>query len=185
MYSLKGVHQEVVGLILESYTTGLNPGPMGCHVSACPNEQVGRTTPLEFRAHVAMMGGSFGFELAMEHMSEQERAAVPGLIKFSEKINPIIISGDLYRLALPIESNIPAALYLDQSGDVGVLFVFRISTVLRTDVPGVKLQGLKAEANYRVDGAVYSGAQLMNVGMKFKWAIKDYQSKVCIVERVY
>lgn len=158
---------------------------MGCHVSACPNEQVGRTTPLEFRAHVAMMGGSFGFELAMEHMSEEERVAVPDLIKFSERINPIIIHGDLYRLALPIESNIPAALYLDQSGDVGVLFVFRISTVLRTDVPGVKLQGLKADADYRVDGVVYSGAQLMNVGMKFKWAVKDYQSKVCIVERVY
>jgi hypothetical protein len=26
---------------------------------------------------------------------------------------------------------------------------------------------------------------LMGAGLKFKWANKDYQSRVCIVERVY
>lgn len=158
---------------------------MGCHVSACPNEQVGRDTPLEFRAHVAMMGGSFGFELAMEHMSAEEQAIIPSLIEFSEKINPIIIHGDLYRLALPDESNTPTAFYLDRSGDIGVLFAFQVYTVLRTDVGNVKLQGLVPEADYRVDGVVWRGAALMNAGLKFKWTNKDYQSRVCVVERVY
>lgn len=160
------------------------PSSMGCHVSACPNEQVGRTTPLEFRAHVAMMGGSFGFELAMEHMSQEERETVPSLIALSEKINPLVIHGDIYRLALPDESNTPAALYMSQAGDRGVLLVFRMFTTLRTDTGNIKLQGLQEHADYRVDGIVHRGASLMNAGMKFIWENKDYQSKVLMFERV-
>lgn len=39
------------------------PSTMGAHVSAVPNKQTTRTIPVGFRAHVAMMGGSFGLEL--------------------------------------------------------------------------------------------------------------------------
>lgn len=39
------------------------PSVMGAHVSAVPNAQTGRSIPVEFRAHVAMMAGSFGLEL--------------------------------------------------------------------------------------------------------------------------
>ena len=168
-------------LFIQFGTTVAYPASsMGCHVSACPNEQVGRTTPLAFRAHVAMMGGSFGFELAMEHMSPEERSAVPALIAMSETINPVILHGDMYRLALPDESNVAAALYLD--GDKGVLFVFRIRTTLRTDTGNIKLQGLREHAQYRLDGEVYTGACLMSAGLKLHWKNADYQSKVMMLE---
>lgn len=48
---------------------------MGSHVSAVPNQQVGRTTPLETRANVAFFG-TFGYELDLNHLSEGERQMV-------------------------------------------------------------------------------------------------------------
>lgn len=44
---------------------------MGAHVSACPNEQVGRQTPLETRGNVAFTG-AFGYELDLNKLSVNE-----------------------------------------------------------------------------------------------------------------
>ncbi|RHZ55183.1 hypothetical protein CDV55_102483 [Aspergillus turcosus] len=78
---------------------------MGAHISAVPNHQTGRTVPLTFRAHVAMMSGSFGLELDPLKMLPDEKAAVPGLIALAEKVNPVVLKGDMWRLNLPEESN--------------------------------------------------------------------------------
>jgi alpha-galactosidase len=64
---------------------------MSGHVSACPNRQTGRITPLEFRAHVAMMCGSFGLELDPPGFTPAERETIPALIKLSESIAPFIV----------------------------------------------------------------------------------------------
>ena len=45
---------------------------MGAHVSVCPNHQTGRTTSMDTRAAVAM-SGTFGYELDLEHMTEEEK----------------------------------------------------------------------------------------------------------------
>lgn len=157
---------------------------MGCHVSACPNEQVGRTTPLEFRAHVAMMGGSFGFELDPKHLSEDERAAVPQLIRLADEINPIVIEGDMYRLAVPGESNRPAVQYLSSDGARGVVLAYQIQAMLRVDTGAIRLQGLESAAVYRIGGREYDGETLMNAGLELRWQPKDYQSMVLPLYRV-
>ena len=157
---------------------------MGCHVSACPNEQVGRTTPFDFRAHVAMMGGSFGFELDPTDLGEEERAKIPALIELSEKINPVVVRGDMYRLVRPDEGNRPAVFYLDRDGAVGWLLAFQIRAMVRTDTGAIKLQGLDEGAVYGVLGEKFDGATLMNAGLTMKWKCADYQSKVIEVRRV-
>ncbi|MBS8115293.1 alpha-galactosidase, partial [Streptococcus suis] len=43
----------------------------GCHVSASPNQQLGRATPLSTRANVAFFG-SFGYELDLFECSHEE-----------------------------------------------------------------------------------------------------------------
>ena len=48
---------------------------MGAHVSAVPNHQLGRTTPLSTRGNVAMFG-TFGYELDVLAMSEEESSVV-------------------------------------------------------------------------------------------------------------
>lgn len=48
---------------------------MGAHVSAVPNHQMGRMTPLETRGLVAMMG-NLGYELDLTNLSDEEKATI-------------------------------------------------------------------------------------------------------------
>ncbi|KAJ5900633.1 alpha-galactosidase C [Penicillium subrubescens] len=151
---------------------------MGAHVSAVPNHQTGRKTPLTFRAHVAMMGGSFGLELDPTDMSEDEREEIPKLIELAERLNPIVVTGDLWRLNLPEDSNWPSALFVAADGSQAVMFVFQLAPRVNHIIPRVKLQGLDPHAEYCVDGhGPFSGSVLMNVGLKFSFNT-EYGSKV-------
>lgn len=159
------------------------PSAMGAHLSAIPNQQTGRTLPITFRAHVAMMGGSFGLELNPAHMPDDERDAVPGLIALAERVNPIVLTGDMYRLS-PHDSQWPAVLFISPDGEQAVLFYFQTSPRVDNSIPRVKMQGLDPQAVYSVDGdAEYSGATLMNVGLQFPFD-SDVGSKVVFFQRL-
>ncbi|RCI13084.1 hypothetical protein L249_0191 [Ophiocordyceps polyrhachis-furcata BCC 54312] len=159
------------------------PSTMGAHVSASPNGLTGRTTPIEFRAHVAMMGGSFGFELDLREMPNQDRAKLPDLISLAERINAIVVKSDLWRLRLPSESNWPAALYVAEDGRQAVLFYFQLRAAVNKALPMLRLQGLEPKARYVVDGnQTVSGATLMNKGVSYRLA-GDYGSKVVFLQR--
>jgi alpha-galactosidase len=157
---------------------------MGAHVSTVPNHITWRVTPLEFRAHVAMMGGSFGFELDPTELSEEEKAKVPGIIALAEKVNPIVVSGDMYRLRLPENGNWPAMMFVSADGTTAVLFTFQKRANVNCRFPHVKLQGLDPKARYKVDedGPVVSGATLMNIGVQHTYK-GDFGSKVVILEK--
>ncbi|KAL4918419.1 Melibiase-domain-containing protein [Aspergillus aurantiobrunneus] len=157
------------------------PSAMGAHLSAVPNHQTGRTVPVEFRAHVAMMGGSFGLELDPAELQDDE--TIPDLLALAERINPIILTGDLYRLRLPEESQWPAALFISEDGAQAVLFYFQVGPNVNHAAPWVRLQGLDPAAEYSVDGnATYSGATLMNMGLQYTFDT-EYGSKVVLMER--
>lgn len=156
---------------------------MGCHVSAVPNHVTRRITPLEFRAHVAMMGGSFGFELDPTELTDEEKSEIPALIALAERVNPIVVSGDQYRLRLPEDSRYPAVMYVSEDGAKAVLFTYQTSANLNSQFPHVKLQGLEAGSRYKIDGEkVVSGATLMNVGIQYAYR-RGFDSKVTILER--
>ncbi|ORX36961.1 putative alpha-galactosidase C [Kockovaella imperatae] len=157
---------------------------MGCHVSAVPNHSTFRTTSLEFRAHVAMMGGSFGFELDPAQMTKEEQEVIPQLVKLAERVNPLIVRGDQYRLALPDESNQPAVMYLSEDGSQGVLFVYQMQSVLNYASQPIRFQGLEPEAKYKLEtGETWTGSTLMNAGLYFAMR-GDYQSKMVFFQRV-
>ena len=159
------------------------PSAMGAHISAVPNQQTGRTTPVAFRGHVAMMGGSFGLELDPAELHEDEKASLPGLIKLAEKVNPLILNGDMYRLALPEESNWPAVLFASEDKSKAVLFYFQLRTNINNSAPWVRLQGLDEGAMYKVEGkGTFSGATLMSMGLQFVLE-GDYGSTVVFLER--
>ncbi|MDU4472442.1 MAG: alpha-galactosidase, partial [Clostridium perfringens] len=52
---------------------------MGCHVSAVPNHQANRITPLETRG-VSAMAGNFGYELDITKLSEEEKEELKELV---------------------------------------------------------------------------------------------------------
>ena len=159
------------------------PSAMGAHISHVPNGVTRRITPLSFRAHVAMMGGSFGLELNPEDMDEEERAQIPAVMDLAERINPVVVGGDFYRLALPEDTSYPAGQFISADGTRVVLFVFQTRATVNDAWPWFRLQGLDKAARYTVDGnQTVSGATLMNVGIQVRFE-GDLDSKVLIIDK--
>ena len=73
---------------------------MTAHVSAVPNHQTGRVTPLDFRANVAMFG-NFGYELDVTKMTDDEKVTVAKQVSLYKEIRHLVQFGDLYRLLSP------------------------------------------------------------------------------------
>lgn len=150
---------------------------MGSHVSAVPNHQMGRITPLETRGHVAMMG-NFGYELDLTQMTETEKAIVAEQVAHYKRIRPLVQFGQQYRLLNPEENTNEAAVqfvYEDQS----VVTYVRIQSTIETIETTLKLKGLDEDAIYRLDGTekCYSGAELMYAGLTLDMPNGDYLSK--------
>ncbi|KAI1179565.1 glycoside hydrolase family 36 protein [Nemania sp. FL0916] len=164
------------------------PSAMGCHVSAVPNGQVGRTTPLAFRSAVASMCGSYGLELDPQHLSTEDLDAIPTLLALQRDINPLVINGDFYRLALPDQSNWPAAMFVLPDASTAVLFAFQVRSATKPLPPPVKLQGLDPQAKYKLTGdgyeATFSASTLMNTGLSLTWPNADYQSIILKLEKL-
>ncbi len=74
---------------------------MGSHVSAVPNHQLFRKTPIESRANIACFG-TFGYELDLNLLSDAEIEAVKRQVQFMKKYRRLIqVEGKLYRLISP------------------------------------------------------------------------------------
>lgn len=71
---------------------------MGAHVSDCPNHEVFRTTPFKTRGEVALFG-TFGYELDVTKISEEEREQIRRQTELYHKYHLLIQNGDYYRLA--------------------------------------------------------------------------------------
>ena len=71
---------------------------MGSHVSASPNHQTGRQTPLNTRTTVAM-AGSFGYELDITKLSMEEKQQIKKDIYTFKEYYELIQKGDYYRLS--------------------------------------------------------------------------------------
>ena len=139
---------------------------VGAHVSAVPNHQTGRVTSIEARGTVAM-AGSFGYELDLNTLSEEEKQEVAAQVKQYKKYQNLIYNGCYYRLSDPEKENLSFWEFVakDQSEALVQGMVYRAGpNALRKRV---RLTGLLPEAEYQVKGeeAVYSGAALMAGGI--------------------
>jgi alpha-galactosidase len=160
------------------------PSSMSGHIASIPSQHSHRNTPLEFRAHVAMMCGSFGLELDPGTLSPEEQQQVREWIVISERISPLIVKGDLYRLATPEKSNWPAFMYLSQDGSRAVLLAYQLLNKINNSVPPTRFQGLVATARYTIEGGeTYTGDTLMNVGLRMAWK-GDYCSRILFLNRM-
>jgi alpha-galactosidase len=149
----------------------------GAHVSAVPNHQVGRITPLEMRGHVAM-SGNFGYEMDLSKLSEDEKELVRKQVRLYKEIRLLVQQGDMYRLKNPFEGNEAAWMFV--SGDRREAVAFWFQTLAQPNAPLglLKLKGLDPDLDYRsVDtGAIYGGDVLMNVGIGLPMRQGDFQS---------
>ncbi len=139
---------------------------MSCHVSACPNHQTGRITPFETRGTIASLGAT-GYELDFAKLTKEERACIPAQIARYRAVEPLLLSGDLYRLLDPFEGNWFAEELV--SADAARAYVAGMTAHAEATPVArrLRLKGLNADKRYRVAerGETYSGATLMNAGL--------------------
>ena len=156
---------------------------MGAHVSAVPNHQVHRTTPLKLRGDVAMMG-QFGYELDPTSLTDEEKSDIKEQIIFYKKIRETIQFGKMYRLKSPFEGNVAAWNFVSQDKNTVVLCIYNILGCAAPKSEWIKLRGLDAGADYRVDGTdtVYGGDILMNAGVKRRYD-HDFTSEIVVLKK--
>lgn len=151
---------------------------VGSHVSASPNHQTGRNTPIETRGVVAM-AGSFGYELDLNLLSEEEKHVVKKQIQDFKRYYDVIHSGEYYRLLSPYDNNHITA-WESVSKDKSEALVSIVCTHVRANKPAVilKLKGLDEEKYYEIEGmeGIFTGGVLMYGGIVVPVVQGDYPS---------
>lgn len=150
---------------------------MGSHVSAVPNGQTGRTTPLETRGIVAM-SGAFGYELDLSEASPEERAIMKRQNEDYHKYYNLIHFGDYYRLTNPFENERYTA-WEHVSEDKREALVSLVKGTARAALPclTLRLRGLDESLRYRVNGeGSWLGGTLMHAGYPIPTGGGDYRA---------
>lgn len=139
---------------------------MGAHVSAVPNHQLYRFTPLETRGNVAYFG-AFGYELDLQKLSEEEREIVREQIIFMKKYREVIQFGTFYRLQSPFENNIAAWMSVSEDKRTAVVGYYKILNDVNCEFRRLKLKGLVPDMRYLVEDKKewFYGDELMNAGL--------------------
>lgn len=152
---------------------------MGSHVSAVPNHQVHRITPLSTRGIVAM-AGSFGYELDVTKMTDEEKNEVKKQVEFYKSIRQTVQFGDLYRLKSPCTSNEVSWMTLSKDKNFAIVsYVKQFAEV--NNIPGrLKLKALDENSLYEIieTKEVFGGDELMYIGLEIEDLVGDYVAKI-------
>lgn len=139
---------------------------IGAHVSVVPNHQIFRVTPIETRANVAHFG-TFGYELDLNKLTEEEREKVREQIRFMKQYREVLQFGTFYRLISPFEnSNFASWMVVSEDQKTALVGYYKILNEVNGPYHRVKLCGLNPEFSYCVDGeSVHYGDELMHIGL--------------------
>jgi alpha-galactosidase len=160
--------QEGTGLIFPAVS-------VGSHVSAVPNHQTGRVTPLATRGHVAMLG-NLGYELDLHALPERKLEQIAQQVETYKSIRKTVQFGDYYRLKKT--DNTYAYTYVNDDKSQVVFTFVKVLSQPEAPLIQVKLKGLNPEARYysKELGASFYGDELMNIGITIPPVQKDYYS---------
>lgn len=150
---------------------------VGSHVSAVPNHQTGRITSLHTRGVVAM-AGTFGYELNLGKLSEEEKQEIRLQVEEYRKFAPLIQTGLYYRLSDPTREEYAAWAFVSEDQKEVLLNVVLQEIHGNMTVNYVKLQGLKCSAIYRdtETGKSYNGAALMEAGIPMPVEMGEFKA---------
>lgn len=134
---------------------------MGAHVSAIPNHQTRRLTPLPFRAMVSFFG-CLGYELDPTKFSAEEQEAVKKQIAFYKAHRRTFQYGNFYRLLsplpgrsvingpYPLNGRFAAWMTVSEDGKEAIVGVYKILSNPNQRPFRLKLAGLENDADYQV-----------------------------------
>ncbi len=151
---------------------------MSSHVSACPNHQTGRKSPLSTRATVASTG-AFGYELDPTMLSEEERCTIRQQIKEYRANAELLIEGRYYLLANEAHGKgYECWMIVSPSQDAALVTFVRTRVYANAPEICVRLCGLNPEASYQnsLNALILSGTVLMNAGFVMPCLIGELPS---------
>lgn len=182
--------------IQDGTSYGYTQNMWGAHVSAVPNDQVGRLTSLDTRAAVAYFG-DFGYELDITKMAADELATIKKQVAFYKQYRHLFQFGKFYRLDNPDTNNdnVYGWQVVNEDRSEAILARFQILNGANPAYIRVYFAGLDPEVTYTVnDGQErFSGAELMNAGYfvprimdrtKSEKDPSDFSSRLFIAKKV-
>ena len=138
-----------------------------------------KATSVKFRTDVASMC-KLGFDIGLKDLTAEELDYCQQAVANWKRLQPAIMDGDQYRLVSPYETNHMAVNYVTKDQNKAVLFAYDVHPRYQEKLMRVKLQGLDAQKNYKVEeinlmpgtestfkanGKVFSGDYLMKIGL--------------------
>jgi len=182
---------------------GFPVSTLGAHVSAVPNHQTGRSTPLNTRAIVAM-SGSFGYELDLGTLSDTEKSEVTEQIETFKRYWNVLHNGLYYRLTDPVQNMEYCAWEnVTEDGSEVLLNMVKSHKHFSEGRIFIRLMGLEAGARYRIEeinhkplydmpgyrkdtliGRVMSGAALMGAGLFLEQGMLEYEAMQIYMKKV-
>ena len=187
-------------LLQNGFSHAYAPQMMVAWVTDVPNYN-GRSTPLEFRFLVAMQG-ALGIGNNLNKLTPAELAQEKELIAFYKTVRTTVQHGRLYRLlspltgdaANPTPSESSAVQYTasaaDRAGAQTVVLAYLRSQQLGMAFPILHLQGLDANATYRIRplrAGFYSGPETASGSVLMGQGIRldlhgDYDAAALVIE---
>ena len=158
---------------------------VGSHVSASPNHQTGRNTPLNTRGVVAM-SGVLGYELDLTKLTDEECEEIKEQIARYKELEPMIHNGKLYRLSKMSDSTHYFAWQYVSTDKSRSLLNIAVTNPLANSAPvHVNLKGLDEDALYSVNGEFECpGSALMKGGYTFPRLTGDYPAMQLDIIRI-
>lgn len=150
---------------------------MGAHVSAVPNHQNGRITPLQTRGITAMTG-AFGYELDPKKLSEEEKQEIREQIRVYRQYAPLIMNGRYYRLTNPFEQETGAWEVVSEDGSEVLVSAVLLEVHGNMTVNYIRLKGLSENSLYREQksGKIYAAEALMEAGIPLPAEMGEYRA---------
>ena len=174
-------NSDAVARLKIQYSTsiGYPLSSISAHVTASPNHQNGRITPLKTRADVAY-AGMFGYELDITQMSKEDIEKIKKQISFYKSIRTLIRTADFYRLQSPYETNYCTWQAVSPDKNEAFVMSCKIETVRDKENNYIKLYGLDSSATYTdtLTGKTYYGDELLNRGIMFEYELKDFSTVI-------
>jgi alpha-galactosidase len=160
---------------------------MGAHVSAVPNHQVGRITPLATRAAVAFFG-VLGYELDTTALTDRERAEIADQVAFYSANRGVLQRGRFLRLRSPFagEGNETAWMCVSEDARHAIVGFYQALSRPASGAERLRLRGLDPSFAYRVtvwpaidDGIsranalIRGGDDLMQAGLRLESSTEE------------
>ncbi len=119
------------------------------HISASGTGLNERVSPMQFKAHIAMMG-SMGIGIDLRTLNAEETEELRGYIAMQKELRSTVQLGDMYRLKTMRRDGVMAVEFVAKDKKEAVLFLFGPQTTFKHMWPELKLCGLNPDTVYKV-----------------------------------